>query len=265
MRESIGKYALCRNKTILTFEHIPPRAAFNYFPAKPVSGDKLFNDPERMPWDIQGLQYTNQQRGMGLNSLCKVYNNTTGAWYGDEYNTIAHAIHSILIHDIPPQNNVIRISEIHPLRFCKQILSMLCSINNNIGDPRFDDLRKFVLDKDKIGIDKSHYRLCMYFTRSITMKYAPPSFLLIPTTQGNESIALSEITAYPLGFILYFDPQNTISYEGIDIISFADFNYGDKVTAEFPLCINDMNDIFPIFFRTKEEIRKCIESNIRGT
>lgn len=71
-----GKCALCRKECELTFEHIPPRTAYNSRPIKSVSGDKIMNDNERMPCEISGLHYTNQQQGMEKFSLCKKCNNT---------------------------------------------------------------------------------------------------------------------------------------------------------------------------------------------
>ena len=76
-----------------------------------------------------------------------------------------------------------------------------------------------------------------------------------------QSTALSEITAYPLGFIIYFNPKDNITYEGIDITSLSDFDYNEIATVTFPLCIKEMNDVFPAHYRFKVEIMKCIENN----
>lgn len=254
------KCALCRKECKLTFEHIPPKASFNSTPAKPVSGDKIITDDERMPWDISGLQYTNQQRGMGKVSLCKECNNNTGAWYGSEFNLISHIMHQTLSEYISDKVNGIGIKEVHPLRFLKQVISMFCSINN-FEDIRMEGLRKFVLNKAETGLDKTQYKICMYFTRSSIMKYAPLSVVLKTNGSTLESMALSEITAYPLGFILYFAPSDTWEYDGIDITNFADCNYDDKADIEMPLCIQEMNDLFPTFYRSKEDIQKCIDEN----
>lgn len=256
----INKCALCRSEEELTFEHIPPRAAFNSLPAKPVTGDKLIGDDKRMPWDTSGLKYTNQQRGMGKYSLCQKCNNNTGSWYAQDYIDIAYIIDKCLKDNMSEDYNAVVIKEIHPLRFIKQIISMFCSINN-FEDKRFESLREFVLNKNAKGLDKSKYKICYYFTKSLLTKYAPLSVLL--KTGGNmfQSTALSEITAYPLGFIIYFDPKDTITYEGIDITSLSDFDYDEIATVTFPLCIKEMNDVFPAHFRSKEEIMECIENN----
>ncbi len=260
-KKHLGRCALCKQACELTFEHIPPAAAFNSTPAKPVSGDKIIEDDDRMPWDTTGLKYYNQQRGMGKYSLCKSCNNNTGTWYGYEYIKLAHIIHSAFGDKDISLKGGIGIKDVYPLRFIKQVLSMFCAINS-LTDKRFDSLREFVLNKNSKGIDKTKYKLCMYFTKSNLVKYAPLTVILRINKNGtNESIALTEITAYPLGFILYLDPTDTWEYDGFDITSFADIEYDDIASVEMPLLINEVNDIFPTFYRTKEEIIECIEEN----
>lgn len=260
MSNRFGICALCRKECELTFEHIPPRAAFNSLPAKTVSGDKIITDDDRMPWDTSGLQYSNQQKGMGIFSLCQSCNNLTGTWYGNSYVEIAHVVHRIISQPIPDKANCISINETYPLRFIKQIISMFCSIND-FDDHRMDPLREFVLNKDLSTLDPKRYKLCMYFTKGNLMKYAPLSVMLKVTDNGPEAIALSEITTYPLGFILYFDPTDTWEYDGFDITSFSNCKFDDLAEMRLPLCLNEVNDIFPSFFRTKKEIIKCIEDN----
>lgn len=101
----------------------------------------------------------------------------------------------------------------------------------------------------------------MYLTRSNLMKYAPLTGLLRMGKFAYESIALSEITAYPLGFILYFDPTDTFDYNGVDITHFADCKFDDIADIQMPLCIYEMNDFFPTYYRSKEEIQDCINEN----
>lgn len=259
MPKHFGKCALCGSECELTFEHIPPRAAFNATPAKPVTGEGMLED-DRMPWDTTGLPYKNQQQGMGKYTLCQTCNNNTGSWYGEDYRIVARVIHSILSEPLDPEYHAFGIRDIHPLRFIKQILSMFCSINN-FDDERIDTLRKFVIDKEAVGLDKSKYKICMYLTKSNLMKYAPLSAILKMGKTKCESIALTEITAYPMGFVIYFDPTETFDYEGFDITHFADCKYDDIADVQMPLCIYEMNDIFPAYYRSKDEIKQCIKRN----
>ena len=129
--------ALCGRKTEMTFEHIPPRSCFNSLPAKPVSGDALINSmsqDKRKPWDTSGLTYKNQQSGMGMWSLCVECNSNTGSWYGnDYYDFIQNVNHIIVTHDVQAGGQLrFQMNDIFPLRIIKQMVSMVCSINQSL-------------------------------------------------------------------------------------------------------------------------------------
>lgn len=265
MSKKWGKCCLCGQQCELSFEHIPPRAAFNADPVKPVKGTKFLteqhlNNKSRMPWETTGLKYENQQQGMGVFSLCTSCNNNTGSWYGTDYIRLAHIIHVALQKGFAPEENAIQIYEVFPLRIIKQVLSMFCSINNPDNE-EFNEVRRFVLDKEARGLSKSKYKLCMYFTRSPFVKYNGESILTTYSEAGYSTVRLSELTAYPFGFILYFDPLDDRDYKGFDITGFSEFGYNSCVTVEMPLDIREVNDIFPEQYRSQDDIRKCFEEN----
>ena len=265
MAKHYGKCALCGRECELTFEHIPPRGAFNPTPARPVLGTEIFkeeilNDASHMPWDTSGMHYDNQQQGMEKYSLCKSCNNDTGSWYGDSYVVFAHTVHTAMMNRTPDDPNGIGFKDVYPLRFIKQVLSMFCSITRP-DDPRMQEIREFALNKEAVGLDKSKYKLCLYFTNSTVMKHSGLTVVLRGELPRLESMALAEITAYPLGFILYFDPTETWNYQGTDITECADYQYDDKADVIFPWVIKEMNDIYPETFRSRDEIRECMKKN----
>ena len=259
-RKVNGQCALCRKEGMLSFEHIPPEKAFNSFRARPVTGKLIMEDPNRMPWDTEGLPYESQQRGMGKYSLCVECNNNTGSWYADEYITFARTFAAIFTDEKLPNTEVVGVKDVHPLQIIKQVVSMFCSINN-FEDERMVPLREFVLNKTAVGLDKSKYKICMYMTNSSYQKYAPLSVVMRKTEDGVECMALSEITFAPLGFVLYFNPTDSWVYDGIDITDMADCEYDECCTVQMRKCILEMNDLFPTFYRSKDEIKKCGEQN----
>ena len=101
------------------------------------------------------------------------------------------------------------------------------------------------------------------------MKYSGVMVLLRGDLSHPETMVFAEITAYPLGFILYFNPTQTWDYKVIDITECADYYYDDKRDIIFPWVIKAMNDIYPESFRSREEImkhiRKTLENDQRGT
>lgn len=261
MEERLGKCALCGKECDLTFEHIPPRGAFNWVPAKPVTGEGYCYEDDRLPWDTSDLPFQNQQKGMGRYSLCNTCNSNTGSWYAPEYIEIAKLIDIALSNPAADDSTAIGIERIYPLRFVKQVLSMFCSINK--VNPRMDEIKCFILNKEATGISNNSFKLCMYFTRSSLMKYAPYSVVIKKIKNKGVCMGLSEITAYPLGFVLYFNPNDEWSYEGVDITSFCDYKYYEAVSMEIPLKVFEMNDVLPNLYRSREKIERCILENKR--
>lgn len=290
-----GVCALCGKPCKLTYEHIPPKAALNSKPVKMYTGIELLSkDSERMPWEVQGLQYVSQQKGSGKYSLCENCNNNTGSWYGDSYQEMVHIFAALLSNPEIKTAQGIGIKGIYPLRFFKQIISMFCSVNDHkslipylhpkqVPDKEqqppmvqmlvdvqekmleaailMEELRSFVLDKNATGLDKKRFKVCMYLTESPLLKINGISSVM--NINENTYAILSEITAPPFGFLLYFNPADNLIYQGVDITALGDLKYDDKANIEMPLCILEMNTYLPNDYRSKTEIKKTVEENER--
>ncbi|MBQ3269029.1 MAG: hypothetical protein IJH09_03815 [Clostridia bacterium] len=261
MGKHYGTCALCKKETELTFEHIPPKSAFNATPAKAVTLMGMLQNKERLPWEAKGVHYLNLQQGMGYYSLCSSCNSLTGEWYGDEYKRFAGRAAYLVSSNIPDGMHSVEFKNIYPLRIIKQILSMFCSINRPGLFP-IDDLRAFVLDKEATSIDKKKYRIQMYFTKSGFVKCAPLfSISHINPDESLSTTVVSEITFAPLGFLLYLDPEEGQSFEGIDITAFTDVKYDQNADVTFPIEFREVNTWLPIDYRTRPEIMETIEKN----
>lgn len=263
MSKKFGRCALCGKYGELSFEHIPPKAAFNRTPVKPVTGETWLLNPNKVPWDLSNLPYMHLQKGMGLWSLCKQCNNFTGTMYGTAYRDFAKCVAKTVEIAARTGDKSVEISGIYPLRVVKQILSMFCSVN--LADMfRLNDLRKFVLDKDAVGINNKKYRLQMYFSKNNIMKLAGFTAVIninLETGRLQQTALVSEITAFPMGFLLYLNPDPSQNYEGVDITPFTSFHYDDMGCIRLPIDIKEVNNIFPLDYRKKEEIQKTINDN----
>src|SRR4051812_20841859 len=80
---SFGPCCICGVVTKLSFEHVPPRAAYN--------DQRVFEADVRAliagKWDGQGQPSDGKwvQRGAGRETLCEKCNSDTGSWYGTPY------------------------------------------------------------------------------------------------------------------------------------------------------------------------------------
>src|SRR5690349_10017016 len=79
-----GVCRICGTRGPLSFEHVPPQAAFNDRKITRYEFDTLFEDrpPEAGFDNLRGKQ---QQRGAGGYTLCGSCNSETGGWYGRAY------------------------------------------------------------------------------------------------------------------------------------------------------------------------------------
>ena len=133
------------------------------------------------------------------------------------------------------------------------------------GTAKYNELYSF-LDKLRVIFKWDTYEKdTLGFYNSKTQKYsklAHYTFVLNQWVSGMGLNILSEITASPFGFLLYFDPPDGFSPKGIDITPMADCGYEVIATIEFPFRFLEMNTFLPGDYRTKEEIeRKIKESN----
>lgn len=264
MAKKVGICHICQKEKELSFEHIPPHKAFNWTPAKSIEGDeilKLISDEERMPWEMDGLNYKQKQRGMGLYSLCNDCNNITGAYYGTEYikfaNTIDKLFPKIIEKCKKNKTNVtdIYIKGMNPLLFAKQILAMFCSTCPNItkNDEHIKDL---LLNKDLKGLDPKKYKLSMFLLNQYKIGY---SGMQAQYVAGFGIRTLATIDAYPFGFVLEFDPKDFFSTPELDITGFFNNYNNQEYDMNFGLPILERNNVFSCDYRTQEEIKKCIE------
>lgn len=202
---------------------------------------------------------------MGSFSLCQNCNNLTGTWYGNSYVDFAKRMHFLLNKEVPVDYQEIEfvVRKIYPQRIIKQVISIFCSINKDIyDDPRIITLRKFVLDKDAVSLNKNRYKICMYLNRGGLTKYCGLSVVLhINDMQNITSRCVSGFCAYPLGFLIYFDLEGDNACLGTDITAFSDYEFDDIADFQITIPIFDNNSWIPEDTRSKAEIEQTIAKN----
>lgn len=121
-KKILGTCHLCGSFGELTFEHVPPRAAFNNRPVIHLTHDDAFKlRPEQVP------KGPIQQRGMGSYSLCAPCNNKTGQWYGSSFVDWCYEGLNIL-QRTGGRPTLYHVSYSYPLRIIKQISAMFFTV-----------------------------------------------------------------------------------------------------------------------------------------
>ncbi len=251
IKSVIGKCKLCGMEKELTFEHVPPHKAFNDSAVKILSAEdsikmvcSLPNELPNMLLDVKGRI---QQRGSGDFYLCRECNNNTGTWYVNEYVYLANIMSVAILEARKEQYKSCscELKSFGPLKFFKAVMTMFCDINVDcFGD---DSLRQFLLNKESMEFNHDRYSVYFYLSKG--------PFLRIHKICGmfdiysGRSTLLSEISACPLGFILYIDKPDSVNPVGININDMAKYNYGyksDYTINDIPIL--EVNNMLPATF-----------------
>ena len=239
-----GNCCICGIYGPLSFEHVPPRSAFN---------DKLvvkarFDDVVGLGPDaiIKGKA---QQQGAGDYTLCPRCNNNTGSWYGKDFVDWCYQGYEILTRT-RGQPSIIYLNYLFPLRIVKQIITMFFSINGSGFADANPELVKFVLNRDFRYISPK-YRLFVYFSIGRLARSSGVSALVNINTQ--KTCIFSEMNYFPYGYVLTLNshpPDRRL----IEISHFARFGYKEFAIMELRLPVLPTYLYFPGDYRTKEQI-----------
>lgn len=137
----------CGRTCRLTFEHFPPRSAFNSSSRRGVDALWALQNPLD---EFPRSGWTALQRGVGSYSTCAECNSFSGKAYVPKYSAFAHGIVSALsgCHDrIGSTSRVqLRAKDVFPGAIVRQALYMLMVVNDrsSFGD-RYPELRDIVL------------------------------------------------------------------------------------------------------------------------
>lgn len=259
-----GKCCLCGQHKKLTFEHVPPKSAFNSTKTKIVPGIEALKKPtSQMPWDLSGLHSKEQQRGTGDYYLCGECNSNTGFWYISHYTNFVKCIDEKLRNKnysfVQPRSLEISFEHIRPLAIFKGIMVLFCDINHHYFND--ENLQSYLLNYMETELDTKKYRLFIHIHGGGLQRVAGLSSITFTGGDKIETIFLSEITTYPIGLTLYFDLPDTYHPAGIEITPFAHFPYAHQISTILQLPVLESNVMFPGDYRTKAEIKEQIERN----
>jgi hypothetical protein len=166
----IGECCICGTRGELTYEHVPPRAAFNK--ARAIE----YRLEEVIEKSTAGAKGTIRQGGIGYDTICRKCNNDIGSWYGGEYARWAKGCLQI-IDDWQQQGRsqgVVTLHNVYPLRFLKQVVTCFFSLMGQYGGYGFarknPGLVRFVLEKENKSLPSQYGFLFDLFPFSVTGK-----------------------------------------------------------------------------------------------
>ena len=272
-RKSVfGNCRICGEHKKLSFEHVPPRSAFNNHRAVIKRLPDFINkDPD--DYFKKGGKIS--QKGVGDHTLCEKCNNDTGGWYGDAFAEWAHRGMDLLGY-AQGHPSLYYTFHIYPLRVIKQIVCMFFSTNDDRFRYNHPDLVKFVLNKHERLLNPK-IRIFAFYSASPRRRYVGgatkaeidpdeinpdtiDSFLSKIRGDFDIGRGLSELAFPPIGYLMTFDSEPPDS-QLVDISFFARYTYDDWTSIALRLPALPVYTYFPGDYRDYEQVRRDRESN----
>jgi len=255
-----GNCKLCGEPGKLTYEHVPPKAAFNngksFYQATLDELIKLDSvDLDLAKYSKYPLHnFTKKQGGIGYFSLCGKCNNKTGSWYGSDFVSWSQQAMFILLKS-SGEPTLYYPTFFYPLRVIKQIVTMFFSLCIEGLDKQEPELKAFILNPEKRFLDKK-YKVYCYYNLNGSFRYLADNF--IGNLNENKITHASELSFPPFGFVFTMNsprPDNRLT----DISHFANFPYNHW--TDYYQKFNALPTYLPhspLDYRTKDEVISAI-------
>lgn len=248
-----GTCHICGASGPLSFEHIPPRKAFNDRPVVVLTHEESIGlGPDEI------AKGPLQQPGMGAHTLCGSCNNNMGGWYARAF--VEWCYRGMAILEASGGNpKLVYAHHMYPLRVIKQIIAMFFSVHHDGWRLRRhnQELVRLLLNKEGKGLPPG-YRVYAYFNCVGTYRSNAVSAWVDIYTGENSTFA--EITFPPFGYVMTFDskpPDKRL----FDITHFAYMDYREQRSIFLDLPVLPTHLGFSGDYRTKAEIYRDARLN----
>lgn len=248
-----GRCHICGEYKKLSFEHIPPKKAFNNRRVVRVKSDDLLElGPDQLP---KGRV---EQRGSGDYTLCERCNNLTGHWYGEKFVDWCYQAMEILARS-RGKPTLYYPYKLYPLRVIKQITTMFLSTNGIDFRDKCPELVEFVLNRNRKYLPPK-FRFFIFYNLSSRLRSSGITTAIKDIRFGNIYV-FSEITYPPFGYILTIDSEPT-EKDFEEISHFANYEYNEFKIQNLQIPVFHIFTWMPGDYRTKEEVLKTYQENI---
>ena len=240
-----GICKLCGDEKKLSFEHVPPRVAYN-------KTTRYYSFPQKDYYESKNILNFKPkgkifQGGIGYHSLCEKCNNFLGFNYVRPFSSFVNiGMNFIFNYDF--DFLYVKIDNQNPFRILKQIASMFISISDLTFSKMYPEFVEFVINPDKRDLS-NRFRFYLYLNNEGHFrKYGFPTFT-------NFHGFICELTYPPFGYVLNIDNEFCIDHL-TEITHFKNFIDNSKNEIELGLHKYPTHIHMPLDFRKKEEIPK---------
>lgn len=248
-----GTCCICGQEGPLTFEHVPPRAAFNDRPVLELAFDAILKmEPGKDP---EGGKI--RQRGAGAYALCEVCNNRTGAWFSSDFAYWCHQGMDLLLRT-GGEPTLCYPFRIYPLRVIKQILAIFCSTNGPGFARRNQDIAALLLSKERRFLSPDFGVFAYLNLRGGSRQTGITSILRLDASPS--VVTLNEFCFPPFGYVLTMGsppPEPQL----VDISFFSKYGYDDFRTFYMSFPVLETHLALPGDYRSLDQILEARRQN----
>ena len=251
MRNDMTKEGICHLCGLhkkLSFEHIPPKSAFN---------DQMvvFQTMQNM---LEGRKKTKFHRGMGKDTLCEDCNKLTGAWYGKAF--VDWSRQGFTWFD-RVQNTEIPYLTFHikPLNVLKQVFIMSMAMIADESLSYHKELVAFLLDRHSTTLP-TKYRAYVYFSAAGSPRFAT-GMAIMRTDINSIDYVDAEVSRPPFGYCVTSstkrEKKSLAESQGLcNITGFANYDFNEKTTIHLHIPFRETHEPLPLDYRSAEEVKK---------
>lgn len=243
-----GICRICKENKDLSFEHIPPKVAYNkntkYYSIPHI---EILTSENILEFKPKGKL---NQGGLGYYSLCQECNSFLGRTYVPAYSVLVN-----IGMDILSKYNV---NFIHftaenqfPLKILKQVLSMFICINEPWYTETYPEILNFVKNPNETNLPEK-YKIYTYLNNEGQIRNWG-------WTMTNIHGVICELTFPPFGFVLQIDNKNPIT-KMTEITQFKNYDLDEQKNIEFTLFRHPTHLPIPLDYRSLKEISKTIRN-----
>lgn len=249
-----GTCHLCGKDGTLSYEHVPPAAAFNRKPVVETPIEEAFNQA----FDALPRGKINQQ-GAGAYTLYERCNNNTGSWYGGAFADWCYQDAEVLTRSgFKPK--LIYLHYVFPLRILKQILTMCFSTNSPRWREKHPELEAFILDRERRWLNPQ-YRVFVSYNVEGTYRRIGNTVAMVNLNKGTNVVQVAEISHPPFGYVMTYDgtcPDRRL----FDITHFRRYAFEEFEVAPLYLPVLPTHLPLPLDYRTKSEIEDQVQKSL---
>jgi hypothetical protein len=242
----------------LTYEHLPPEAAFNDGPVYEADVEALLAAENTRA--LADVRRRKNQRGAGGYTLCSRCNNNTGSWYGPAY--VEWALQGWNNITSYPGYVYGRPFEIEPLAVFKQVIAMFASSCGPHFFTAHPALRRFILNREEQGFPHE-MRVFAYYVQPESRAARQSGIISSLDFSDEKQIRVfAEIAYPPYGYVLTLSGSPPPDSRIVDISFMANAAWGETRTLHLPLPSLRVDGYLPADYRTGAELDALLDRGV---